>query len=266
MSRLSPLFAKLKTRNERALVCYITAGDPSAKLTVDIIKAIAEGGADAVEVGIPFSDPMADGPSIQASTQRSLDKGMSTPKTLAAIREARNLCPDLPIVPMTYYNPVLCYGLEKFAQDAATAGVDAAIITDLTPEEADNWIETAAANGIDPIFLLAPTSTKERMAIVSKISKGFIYCVSRTGVTGAKQDVPVELKNTVTSIQSYSDTPVCVGFGISTPEHVRTISAFADGVVVGSALVDLIHQNRDSADLLKKVTEYVASMKEATKH
>ena len=265
MSRLSPVFSQLKARNERALICYITAGDPSADLTVEIIKAIAEGGADAIEVGIPFSDPMADGPSIQASTQRALDKGMTTAKTLELIRVTRENCPNLPIVPMTYYNPVLCCGLEKFAQDAASAGVDAAIITDLTPEEANPWKETAAKNGIDTIFLLAPTSTNERIEIVSRISTGFIYCVSRTGVTGAKQDVPEELKNTVNSIKSHSSTPVCVGFGISTPEHVCKISQFADGVVVGSALVDLIHNNRDSADLLIKVRNFVASLKEATK-
>lgn len=265
MSRLSPAFAQLKVRNESALICYITAGDPTADLTVEIIKAIVDGGADAIEIGIPFSDPMADGPSIQASTQRSLDKGMTTVKTLAAISEARKRCPNIPIVPMTYYNPVLCYGLEKFARDAAAAGVDGAIVTDLTPEEANPWAETAKKNGIDTVFLLAPTSTSERIEIVSKLSSGFIYCVSRTGVTGAKQDIPAELKNVVMTIKSHTDTPICVGFGISTPDHVRQISQFADGAVVGSALVDFIHNNRDSPDLLSKVKNVVASLKEATR-
>jgi tryptophan synthase alpha chain len=265
LSRLSAKFAELRARGEKALVCFITAGDPSVEKTVDLIATLAAAGADAVEVGIPFSDPLADGPSIQAASQRALDAGMTTAKALQAVRAARERAPLLPIILMTYYNPLHRYGLERYAADARAAGADAHIVTDLTPEEAGPWKRISRANDLDTVFLLAPTSTEARIGVVCGLSTGFVYCVSRAGVTGARQDVPAELTAVVRRIQAHTPEPVCVGFGISTPDHVRRICAFADGAVVGSALVDLIHRHREDAALLSHVHDYVASMKGATK-
>ncbi len=265
MSRLAGRFGELKARGEKALVCFVTAGDPSAELTVETVKTLARAGADAVEIGLPFSDPLADGPSIQAASQRSLEKGMTTRKALAIVSEIRNAVPDLPLVLMTYFNPIRCYGLLEYAKAAAAAGADAHIVTDLTPEEAADWKTYSTANGLDTIFLVAPTSTEERIAIVAGISSGFVYCVSRTGVTGAKQDVPTELRGVVERIKAQTSEPVCVGFGVSLPEHVRTICAFADGVVVGSSLVDLLHRERENPALQQIVFDYVSGLKAATR-
>ncbi len=265
MSRLSQTFEALRRRNEKALICFVTAGDPTPERTADIIAALAEAGADAVEIGIPFSDPLADGPSIQASSQRALDQGMTVPKSLEVIRQTRARVPDLPLIPMTYYNPIRHYGLERYAADAKAAGADAHIVTDLTPEEADEWKRLSVKEGLDTVFLLAPTSTPDRIAVVSDLSSGFIYCVSRTGVTGAREDIPAELMGVVERIKARASLPVCVGFGVSRPEHARRIAAFADGVVVGSSLVDLVHQNRESPHLLACIRDYVAGLKAATK-
>ena len=266
MSRLSERFEKLREQGEKALICFVTAGDPTPEATVAIVAALAEAGADAVEIGLPFSDPLADGPSIQAASQRSLDRGMTVPKSLEIVRQIRRRTPDLPLILMTYYNPILRYGLERYATDARASGADAHIVTDLTPEESGDWRRISQANGLDAIFLLAPTSTADRIAIVAKISTGFVYGVSRTGVTGARQDVPAELAAVVSQIKAQTETPVCVGFGISLPEHVQKIAAISDGAIVGSSLVDLIHENRDAANLLDSVREYVHSLKQATKH
>jgi tryptophan synthase alpha chain len=263
-SRLSQRFAQLRARGEKALIGFVTAGDPSAQQTVEIVTALAEAGVDAVEIGIPFSDPLADGPSIQASSQRALENGMTTAQALSVVQSIRHLSPALPIILMTYYNPIRHYGLEHYAADARSAGADANIVTDLTPEEADDWKRISVAQGLDTIFLLAPTSTQARIEIVSRLSTGFVYCVSRTGVTGARQDVPAELREIVTRIQANTREPVCVGFGISQPEHVRRICAFADGVVVGSALVDLIHQHRNNSNLADTVRTFAAMLKAAT--
>lgn len=265
MSRLSQKFADLRARGEKALIGFVTAGDPSAERTVEIVTTLAEAGADAVEIGLPFSDPLADGPSIQASSQRALEAGMTTQRALDVVRGVRARTADLPLILMTYYNPIRQYGLARYAADAKAAGADSHIVTDLTPEEADEWKRLSEANGLDTVFLLAPTSTQARIEVVSRLSTGFVYCVSRTGVTGARQDVPAELTDIVRHIQASTSEPVCVGFGISTPDHVRRICAFADGAVVGSALVDLIHRHRDDADLLPRVREYVASLKAATR-
>ncbi len=265
MTRLSQRFAELKARGEKALVCFVTAGDPSFERTADIVVALGQAGADAVEIGIPFSDPLADGPSIQASSQRALTGGMTTRKTLDVVRQIRRQDDALPLILMTYYNPLLRYGLDEYAQAAQDAGADAHIVTDLTPEEAGDWKRISQAHDLDTVFLLAPTSTQARIQTVAQLSSGFVYCVSRTGVTGARQDVPAELTNVVAQIKAHTSLPVCVGFGISQPDHVAKISAFADGVVVGSSLVDLIHHQRDQDALLPKIRDYVASLKAATR-
>lgn len=263
MSRLTQRFAQLQPKKEKALVCFVTAGDPPGR-TVEIVETLAQAGADAIEIGLPFSDPLADGPSIQASSQRALDNGMTVVKALEIVRAIRKRAPDLPLILMTYYNPILRYGLARYAADAKAAGADAHIVTDLTPEESDEWKRLSTENELDTIFLLAPTSTQERIEVVGRLSSGFIYCVSRTGVTGAREDIPAELMDMVARIRMTARVPICVGFGVSRPEQVRRIASFADGVVVGSALVDLIHLYQDDPNLLALVADYVASLKAAT--
>ncbi len=265
MSRLEQRFTELKARGEKALICFVTAGDPDAGRTAELVLTLAKAGVDAIEIGLPFSDPLADGRSIQASSQRALLNGMTVPKALAIVRQIREQNADIPLILMTYVNPLLRYGLARYAEDAHKAGADSHIVTDLTPEEADEWKRLSVQNGLDTVFLLAPTSTAERVAVVGKLSSGFVYCVSRTGVTGARSEVPAELREVVERIKAGTQSPVCVGFGISEPEHVRQICAFADGAVVGSSLVDLIHAHRDDPKLMKRVFDYAASLKAATK-
>jgi tryptophan synthase alpha chain len=264
VGRLSRRFDELRARDEKALICFVTAGDPAEERTAEIVDTLARAGADAVEIGLPFSDPLADGPSVQASSQRALDRGMTTVKALAIVKRIRASNPDLPLILMTYYNPIRHYGLARYARDARASGADAHIVTDLTPEEAAEWKAYSDENSLDTVFLLAPTSTSARIEVVSKLSTGFVYCVSRTGVTGAQQDVPAELTDVVARIRAQTAEPICVGFGVSTPEHVRQICAFADGAVVGSSLVDLIHKHRDAADLLPRVYDYVSGLKAGT--
>ena len=244
----------------KALVCFLTCGDPDFRTTVELVKAIAEAGADIVELGVPFSDPLADGPSIQASSFRALQAGATVRKVLDCVADIRREC-DVPLVLMTYYNPVQKYGLERFARDAASAGADGVIVTDLPPEEGADWKQAADASGLATIQLVAPTSTKERIELAAKVASGFIYCVSRTGVTGARDDIPAELKQLVGTVKSISDLPVVVGFGISRAEHVRKVSEFADGVVVGSALVNVVAEHSGSADMLGRVREFVTSLR-----
>ena len=266
MNRLDAHFAELKSRGEGALVAFVTAGDPYPERTAEVICALAEAGADVIEIGVPFSDPLADGPTIQAASFRALQGGMTPPKVLDAVRQARAWGVTVPLVLMGAYNPVLQYGPEKFAQDAVAAGVDGAIVTDVIPEEADTWKPIADAAGLATIFLLAPTSTPERMEAVGKLAAGFVYCVSMTGITGTKEVVPSELPSLVAAIREHTaSTPVCVGFGIKTPEQVKAICAFADGAVVGSSLVQLLDTNRDNPDALTLAKGYIAALKAATR-
>lgn len=264
MSRLAATFAALQARREKALVAFVTAGDPFIDRTADVIVALADAGANVVELGVPFSDPLADGPTIQASSQRALDKGMTPPQVLTIVRQVRERS-DVPLVLMGAWNPVMQYGAERWARDAAGAGADGTILTDLSPEEAGDWKRASQANHLDTIFLLAPTSTTARIALVGKMATGFVYCVSRTGVTGLRDDVPAELPDLVARIREWAcDTPVCIGFGVSRPDQVQAISAWADGVVVGSSLVDLLHRERDNPRLLTIAGEYVAALKAQT--
>lgn len=264
MTRLSDRLATLTSRGEKALVCYTVAGDPTLARTPEIVRALDAAGVDAIELGVPFSDPLADGPSIQAASQRALTNGVTVPKVFEVVRTVRRES-DIPIVLMTYFNPALRYGVERFAQEAAAAGVDGVIQTDLTPEEANEWITAARACGLETVFLLAPTSTDARIELVSRFSTGFVYCVSRTGVTGAREDIPAELPDLVRRVKARTPLPVCVGFGVSRPEHVRQIGAFADGVVVGSALVNIIARHGDSPALTEAVRAFAADLKAATR-
>lgn len=261
MGAIGDRFAQLRAKGERALVLFVTAGDPSLDELPAILDALAEGGADIVEVGIPFSDPIADGPTIQASSQRALDRGV----TPAAALDALAGFDKTPVVLMGYYNPILRAGLDESADAAQAAGVCATIVSDLTPEEAGDWISASLAHGLDNIFMAAPTSTDERLDIVCRNAGGFVYAVSRTGVTGAGNEVPAEVANLVRRLKARTDLPVCVGFGISTPEHVRMVCEVADGAVIGSWLVDkLANEWNDGAGRGELIAKIMA-LKEATK-
>ncbi len=265
VSRFENTFAALRARQEKALIAFVTAGDPLPNRTADAVCALADAGADIVEIGIPFSDPLADGPTIQASSFRALQSGMTPPKVLDIVREVRARNTTVPLVLMGAYNPIMQYGAEAFARDAKAAGADGAILTDLTPDAASEWKQVADAAGFATIFLLAPTSTEGRMAIVGKLATGFIYTMSRAGITGARSDVPQELSHLLSQIRAFSgDTPLCVGFGISTPEQVHAICQYADGAVVGSALVDLLHNERDNPELLSVAAEFIRALKKGT--
>ena len=262
--RLDDTFARLKDADEGALVTFITAGDPSPAGTPALVTALAEAGADVVELGIPYSDPLADGPSIQASSQRALDKGVTPDTVLRMIRDIRALT-QVPLVLMTSYNLALRYGLERFARVFAEAGADGAILTDLPPEEAAAWKAAADAQGMATIFLVAPTSTPERIALIAQNTTGFVYCVSRTGVTGTRSELPPELQALLARIRSATDKPLCVGFGLSQPEHVRQVIRDADGAVIGSALVEFLHAHADNPDQTGPLTRLVTAWKDATR-
>jgi len=260
--RLDQTFARLKAAREGALVTFITAGDPSADGTPALIAALASAGADVVELGIPYSDPLADGPIIQASSQRALERGVTPDTVLQMVRDSRALT-DVPIVLMTSYNLALKYGLHRFARVFAEAGADGTILTDLPPEEAGPWKTASESAGLATIFLVAPTSTPERIALIARSTTGFVYCVSRTGVTGARAEMAPELQALLTRIRAATDKPLCVGFGVSRPEHVRQVLEIADGAVIGSALVEFLHTHQDSE--VSELTALVSSWKAATR-
>jgi tryptophan synthase alpha chain len=264
MTRLTERFTALKERGEKALIVYVTVGDPSPERTVEIALALDRAGVDVIELGIPFSDPLADGPSIQSASFRALQNGVNVPRVLEAVRAIRKQS-DIPLVLFTYYNPVFRYGVERFARDASESGADGGLLVDLTPEEAEEWLTAARAHSLDTIFLLAPTSTVERIGVVASLSTGFIYCVSRTGVTGTRDDVPPDVLEMVQRVRAQSSLPISVGFGISRPEHVRSVGAYADGVVVGSAMVNLIAEQGDSPGVVEAAQSFAESLKEATR-
>ncbi|MDO8586565.1 MAG: tryptophan synthase subunit alpha [Armatimonadota bacterium] len=264
MSRIGERFAELAARSEKALVCFLTTGDPDIETTGKLALELERAGVDILELGVPFSDPLADGPSIQASSQRALMQGVTIRKVLDLVSQIRRTS-ELPIVLMTYLNPAQRYGLERFADDARDAGVDGVIMTDMPPEEAGEWKDLTDRRGIDSIFLLAPTSPPPRIDLVAAAATGFIYCVSRTGVTGAQKDLSMELQNMLPAIRAVTDKPVVVGFGVSSPEHVRQVCALADGAVVGSALVDMVARNGTDSDLITRVGDFARSLKAGTR-
>lgn len=266
MSRIAERFAALRQRGEGALVVFVTAGDPNRELSEKLVLSIAEAGADVIEIGIPFSDPLADGPTIQSSTYRALQQGVTPASVLEMIARVRARS-DVPLVVMTYFNPVWQMGIERFARQASEAGVDGVIMTDMPPDEAGEWHPVARRYGLDTIFLVAPTSTQERMRLVAQMSSGFVYCVSRTGVTGAREDLPDEVPQMLQAMRELTDLPLCVGFGISRPEHVQAVCRIADGAVVGSAVVSLIAQQAEKGEqvALFAVRRFVRDLKEATR-
>jgi len=262
MNALSHRFADLRARGEKALVLFVTAGDPPLDQLPAIVDALIEGGADAIEVGIPFSDPFGEGPVIQGSSQRARDNGTTPTAVLDTLAKIDS---PVPIVTMGYYNPVLRFGLDEFAATSKNAGVTGTIISDLVPEEADAWCTACDKIGLETIFLVAPTSTEQRIHDVAAKSSGFVYIVSRTGVTGLENRVPADVTALVQRVRTLTDKPTCVGFGVSTPEHVRLVCGFADGAVVGSALVKLLHDKWDGGRGRTEIVEFVKALKAATR-
>ena len=262
MTRIKNCFEKLKTENRKALVAFITAGDPDLESTKSILDVIDDSGADIIELGVPFSDPLADGPVIQASALRALKSGTTLKKIIALIKNIRK-SRDLPIVLMTSFNPVFVYGEKQFVENAASAGVDGVIIPDLPPEEAVEFSACAEQEGLDMIRLLAPTSPDERVRMVVEHGRGFIYYISLTGTTGMRGQLAEGLRDKVASIKLIADIPVLVGFGISNPDQARDAAEVSDGVIVGSAIVKLIEQNSDPVQRNRKLAEFVSSVKQA---
>ena len=254
MNKIENTFEELKQTGRKALIPYLMAGDPSLDATKQFVSELEEAGADIIELGVPFSDPLADGPVIQRAHERALQKGISLKKVIALVKEIRQSS-HIPLILMTYYNPVFKFGVETFIKEAADSGVDGVIIPDLIPDEAHDFISVARKHKIDTIFLLAPTSTLERIKKVVKVSTGFIYYVSITGITGAKLSIGDPMKDTLKLIKSNTNKPVAVGFGISNPEEAAEISKLAEGVIIGSAIVRLIAEGKDIKDFVKKIKE-----------
>ncbi|PYR80762.1 MAG: tryptophan synthase subunit alpha [Acidobacteria bacterium] len=260
MTRLEQTFARIRSNGHPGLVTYITAGDPDLDRTAGILRALDRAGADVLEVGVPFSDPLADGPVIQRATERALASGTTLSGVLDLLRTIRG---DIraPIVIFSYANPILRLGSERFADRARDAGVDGVLILDLPIEEADESRTMLTQRGIDTILLLSPTTTDERLRRAAELGSGFLYAISRLGVTGARDALAAGAQDMVERIRRVSDLPVALGFGISKPDHVREVGRWADAAVVGSSLVDVIAREGTSADLNTRVEEYVRWLK-----
>ena len=264
MNRLDQCFANLRSKNQRAFVAYICAGDPSLEKTRDIVLALEKCGVDIIEFGLPFSDPLADGIVNQMAADRALRAGTTTAKVLAFIKELRRET-QIPLVLFTYLNPVYTYGFEAFHKDAAAAGADGVLILDLPPDEATQNKELMEDSGLKQIRLIAPTTPEERIKLIAPQAEGFIYYVSREGVTGAQTTLSGSIGRMVGLIKASAKAPVCVGFGISSPEQAKTVATMADGVVVGSAIVKLIEQHGASGELTDKVSAFVKPLVDAVK-
>ncbi len=262
--RIEKTFADLKLKNEKALVGFLSAGDPDIKTSLKIIESMCKAGLDIMELGIPFSDPTADGPVIQRSSARALKKSVNITAVLEMTRKIR-MFSDIPVILFTYYNPIHSYGAEAFYNDALSAGADGTLVVDLPPEESDEMTSKWPGNELALIRLVAPTTPPERMKKIASSASGFIYLVSKTGVTGSNgldtDDIAVNAK----FLRSVTRLPVCVGFGISTPEDVRRIAPHADGIVIGSAFERIIEENLGNPDIAKILGEQVSKLKKAAK-
>ena len=259
MSRILGTFAALKRSGRGGFIPFITAGDPDLATTELLLRELAAAGADIIELGVPFSDPVADGEVIQRASDRALRKGVTLRDALTCIAHAKQHI-DVPIVLFSYFNPLLRFGEDRLADEAKQAGADAVLVTDLVPEEGQAWTEKLIQHGLDPIFLVAPTTSGDRLAQIAKRGRGFIYAVSRAGVTGARDKITRDAEALVKRVRAVSDLPVAVGFGVSTAEQVREIWGFADAAVVGSAIVSQIEKLGNSPDLVKRVGEFARSL------
>jgi tryptophan synthase alpha chain len=265
MSQIRETFAGLKRSGRGGFIPFITAGDPNLKITELLLIELAAAGADIIELGVPFSDPVADGEVIQRASERALQKGVTIHDALTCIANAKQ-CIDVPIVLFSYFNPLLKFGEDRLADEAKQAGVDAVLVTDLIPEEAQAWTYKLAQGGLDPIFLVAPTTSDERLEQITQQTRGFVYAVSRAGVTGARAEMTRDAEAVVGRVRSVSDLPVAVGFGVSTAEQVNEVWRFADAAVVGSAIVNQIEKLADTPDLVSRVGKFARSLLGKTSH
>ncbi len=256
MTRIEKKFAQ----GRKAFIPYVTAGDPSLETTLDLVLALERAGADIIELGVPFSDPIADGPVIQRATERALHNGVTLNKVLKLGENIRRKS-EIPLVLFSYFNPLLNHGLEKLAADAVKSGFDGVLASDLTVEESESFVRTMNAVGLNTIFLAAPTSSEERLKKIAETSTGFLYAVSRTGVTGETQELSGELRVFLRTLRSHTKSPIAVGFGISRPEHVQAVWQEADGAIVGSAIVKEIERNLGRAELVEKVAAFTEWLK-----
>ena len=262
--RISRRFAALAERSELGIVAYLTAGDPTLAASEEIVLAAAEAGADVIELGVPFSDPMADGPIIQRASERALRSGTTLAGVLLLARRVREKT-NVPLVLFSYYNPILQASLERFAIDAASAGIDGVLVTDLTPEEAENYRAAVRGRGLDTIFLAAPTSTDARLKLIAKATTGFLYLISRTGVTGTRDALPEGLPALVRRVRAATKLPIAVGFGISLPTHVSVLGGIADAAGVGSAIVAQVEIAATSQAAAHAVGNLIRSLKGAAR-
>jgi tryptophan synthase alpha chain len=260
MTRIGRMFEDRIRAGRKSLIAYITAGDPAPERTPALVEALLRGGADLIELGVPFSDPVADGPVIQRAGERALKAGTSLARVLAIAREIRQSS-EAPLLLFTYLNPVLRYGVERLARDAAAAGIDGCLLTDASVEEAHEYVGAMHAQGLDTVFLAAPTSTARRLELVARYSTGFVYVISRTGVTGERDSLSGATLPLVAAMRAITDLPLAVGFGISTPEQVAALGSQVDAVVVGSAFVRLIEKYGDSPSLEIQLESFTRELK-----
>jgi tryptophan synthase alpha chain len=259
MSRIREKFRELKRSGRRGFIPFITAGDPDLATTERLLIELVNAGADIIELGVPFSDPVADGEVIQRASERAVRNGVTVRDALTCARNARQHI-DVPIVLFSYFNPLLQFGPEAFAPAARQAGIDAVLVTDLIPEEAELWTRTLIEHVLDPIFLVAPTTSDKRLTRIAQQARGFIYAVSRAGVTGERDEIARDAQELVERVRARSDLPVAVGFGISTTEQIREVWRFADAAVVGSAIVQEIERFSTEPDLVQRIGEFASSL------
>ena len=264
-TRISKRFTELRASGELGIVAYITVGDPSLDASLKFVHALADADADVIELGVPFSDPLADGPTIQRASERALRSGTTLAGVLDLVRRIREFS-QVPLVLFSYYNPILQMGLERFASSAASAGADGVLATDLTPEESEDYRRILGVHHLDTIFLGAPTSTDERLAKIAACSSGFLYLISRTGVTGAKDALPDDLPALIRRTRGVTQLPIAVGFGISLPGHVSVLGGLADAAVVGSALVSEIEKAQSVDAAATALGNRIRALKEAARH
>ncbi|HNV24544.1 MAG TPA: tryptophan synthase subunit alpha [Candidatus Omnitrophota bacterium] len=259
MNRIDEKFKELKAKKKKAFIAFITAGYPDLKTTKELVLSFARVGVDIIELGVPFSDPLADGPTIQTASYKALQKGITLEKILKLVAEIREIS-QIPIVLMSYYNPIFYYGEKRFVECAKKCGVDGVIIPDLPPEEAKNLIVTAKKNDFSTVFFLSPTTKKPRIKNIVNASSGFIYFVSVSGVTGVRNQFSSSIKGKIIAVKKITKKPICIGFGISTPQQVKTMSQISDGVIVGSAIVSEILKHEGRKDLVRKVSFFVSQL------
>ncbi|MEA2107795.1 MAG: tryptophan synthase subunit alpha [Pseudomonadota bacterium] len=260
MNRINEVFARLKEEGRKALITFITAGDPSLEKTSAMVMAMAENGADIIELGVPFSDPLADGPTIQAASMRAIHQGTTLKEIIAMVKDIRSRCAT-PLVLMSYYNPIMAYGVSDFVADAAAVGVNGVIIPDLPPEEGEQLRQEAEAKEVALIQLVAPTSTPERIARLCRLSRGFVYYVMVTGITGTRRKLPPAIPESLKQLKNLTKTPIAAGFGISTPEQAAEVGQYADGVIVGSALVKIVAEHGAELDLPERLGSFVHQLR-----